>query len=592
MNSNKLSNSVAVLLRHVSKRQKWQMLGLLVLQISAALSEVVSLGAVLPFLAALSNADHLLTDARFALFFKNLGIYTEPQLIVAMAVTFSASLGAANALRLLTTWCQMRLTASIGSHLAATIFKITLHQPYSYHVGTNSSQLISEITHDLNSTVGAIQLFFLLFTNGLTTFAIVAALAFIDAKIAFAVLFIVGGSYAAILQLSRRRLAHNSRIVTENNNQIIKTLQEGIGGIRDIILDRSQAYFVKNFSRADLFVRNAQTETSFLRQFPRYVLETIGVLALCATASVLAWEGKRLDSILPLLGALTLAATRLLPAMQQVFASASGIQGIDASVKRTVSALERPICDFSSPETLAISVKSEIKLVNVWLNYDGASKSQNWVLKGIDLSIPAKSTVAFIGATGSGKSSAADILLGLLAPQRGELIVDGRPITGAGINAWRESIAHVPQSIYLSDNSFAENIAFGIDFSKIDFARVKECADSAHISQFIESLPNSYMERVGERGIRLSGGQRQRIGIARALYKRASVIVFDEATSALDVATEKEVMKAIEELGSRMTVILIAHRLSTIKHAQNIYQFKDGTAERLFALPIDNSESL
>ena len=285
-----------------------------------------------------------------------------------------------------------------------------------------------------------------------------------------------------------------------------------------------------------------------------------------------------ITSALPLLGMLALGAQRLLPLMQQIYGNWSVVAGSHAALNDVVNLLNQPFpSNHYKEESKPINIENSFSLQNIQFRYNDDTP---WVLDNISLEIKKGSRIGLIGATGSGKSTTLDLIMGLLEPSKGSLVVDNRIIDDSLIRSWRRTVAHVPQSIFLADSSIAENIAFGVLPDQIDMDRVKKAASKAMISDFIESRKNNYNEIVGERGVRLSGGQRQRIGIARALYKKANIIIFDEATSALDNETEEIVMETIRNLGNDLTLIIVAHRLTTLKDCTKIIELQNGKISR------------
>jgi ABC-type multidrug transport system fused ATPase/permease subunit len=404
--------------------------------------------------------------------------------------------------------------------------------------------------------------------------SIILALIAIDPMVATVSAVGFGSSYAFITWLSRQRLHLNSQRITYEQTQVIKALQEGLGGIRDVLLDSTQPFYCDIYRQADYSLRRSQGNNIFIAQNPRFIMEALGMVLIATLAYLLSHQFGGIATTLPLLGALALGAQRLLPALQQSYSSWASIAGNHASLTDTIELLDQPLpVEIMQPSPAPLLIKNAMRLNAVRFRYNGDGP---WVLNDINLTISKGARVGFVGSTGSGKSTTLDLLMGLLAPTEGELLVDDQPISGIRVGAWQRSIAHVPQSIYLADTTLAENIALGVPPDSIDLDRVQRAAHQAQIEDFIESSPEGYQTRVGERGIRLSGGQCQRIGIARALYKQANVLVFDEATSALDNNTEQSVMDAIEGLNRDLTILLIAHRLSTVRRCDTIIELEHG----------------
>jgi len=362
--------------------------------------------------------------------------------------------------------------------------------------------------------------------------------------------------------------------VSKEQNKVIKALQEGLGGIRDILIDGTQAIYCKLYRDADLPLRRANSKIQTVGSAPRYIVEAFGMVLIAGLAYFMASHLGGIASTIPILGALALGAQRMLPLFQQCYSSWSSIRGSQESLIDVLAILDRPMPNHDlSDQYQLIPFNQSITLKNLIFQY---TPDLPQVLSGINLTIPKGSVIGFIGSTGSGKSTLLDIVMGLLEPTDGHILIDGKTLSLGDARSWQRHIAHVPQSIFLSDVSIAENIAFGVSVENINMAEVIKAAQKAQIHESILGFPQAYETPVGERGVRLSGGQRQRIGIARALYKKADVLVLDEATSALDNETESAVISAIENLRNEMTILVVAHRLSTLRMCSNIIELKDG----------------
>ncbi len=471
-------------------------------------------------------------------------------------------------------WVSTRLSFASGADLGIEVYRRTLYQPFARHVARNSSEVISGISGKSDSVIyGVILPALSIVSSSILLLAILVALLSIDPAIALIAFLGFGAIYVVVILSTRRKLATNSARIASESVQVVKSLQEGLGGIRDVLLDGTQQVYCDIFRKADLTLRRAQGSNQFISTFPRFGIETLGMLLISALAYSMASDGKAASAAIPVLGALALGAQRLLPVLQQAYGSWTSIRASQSSLQDLLDLLDQPLPKSAeSSEQVSLPFQRSLKLEDVSFRY---GETMPWVLKNLSLEIRAGETVGFVGTSGSGKSTLLDIVMGLLAPTTGCVTVDGVPITEGNLRGWQLNIAHVPQAIFLSDSTIAENIAFGVPIDHIDMDRVRKAAIQAQISSDIESWPKGYSTRVGERGARLSGGQRQRIGIARALYKHADVIVFDEATSALDSATELDVMNAIESLRGRVTVLMIAHRLSTLKGCEKIVIMND-----------------
>jgi len=388
-----------------------------------------------------------------------------------------------------------------------------------------------------------------------------------------------GSIYVVVVLVACSRLVRHSECINQEQNQVLKALQEGLGGIRDVLIDGSQATYCNIYRKADLPLRRASANIAIISGSPRFGIEALGMMLIAVLAYSLAGSSANITNAIPVLGALALGAQRLLPVLQQAYSSWISMRGGQASLDEVLNLLDQPL-PFHADETSApIPFNHNITLNKLAFKY---TESTPWVLKpNLNFSIAKGSRVGFIGATGSGKSTLLDIIMGLLEPTEGSLAIDDISISGMNNRSWQAHISHVPQAIFLADTSIAENIAFGVPVGEIDYARVRQAAQKAQIDQTIESWSKQYDTLVGEQGVRLSGGQRQRIGIARALYKKSDVIVFDEATSALDNDTERAVMEAIENLGDELTVIIVAHRLTTLKNCTQIVELEDGKILRI-----------
>ena len=567
-----LTRLAARLWGHIGRGRRRQLYGVLALTIVASFFEVISIGAVLPFLAALATPDRVFANSHARPLIELLGFTKPGQIIFPLTLVFCAVGLAAGAIRVLLLNASLRLAFSLGADLSNEVYWRTLYQPYAVHIARNSSEVISGISSKTAEVIFYVLMPALtMLSNLLIAVAIVGVLCATIPLAALGSLVVFGVLYVILIKTLRRRLNRNSDEIARESANVIKYLQEGLGGIRDILIDGTQETFSATFRKSDAILRRAQGSNQFIAQSPRFMMESAGMVLIAAIAYGLSQSAGGTTTVIPMLAVLALGLQRLLPALQLSYQSWSTIHGAQESLRGALVLLDQPVSPASANKPDPMPLRREIKLSEVSFRY---AASAPWILRNVDIAIPKGSRIGFVGTTGSGKSTLLDILMGLLVPSEGALLIDGVPVSHHNLDAWRAHIAHVPQSIFLSDSSVLENIAFGVPLTQIDREAVREAAHRAQIGEVIESWPYGYETLVGERGVQISGGQRQRIGIARALYKKADVIVFDEATSALDSVTEDGVMASIESLSDHVTVLLVAHRVSTLKNCSQIIKLE------------------
>jgi ATP-binding cassette, subfamily B, bacterial PglK len=562
-------SSLVILWRHLTKRRQKQFSLLLVLMVIASLAEIVSIGAVLPFLGILTAPEQAYQHSLMQPVIQILELTKPEQLMLPLTILFVTTVLLAGVVRLTLLYAMTRLSFATGADLSINIYHRTLYQAYEVHVSRNSSEVINGIITKTSTVIGGVISPTLNLISSIIMFVgIMSALFVINPTIALSVSIGFGLLYWMVIRYTKTHLKNNSKIIADQSTQMIKSLQEGLGGIRDVLIDGTQQFYCRLYRNADLPLRRALGNNQFIGGSPRYLMEVIGMTLITGLAYLMTQQEGGMVVAIPVLGALALGAQRLLPALQQAYASYSQIKGSKSSFEDVLNLLDQPLPEYADqPLSKPIPFAKEIKLNNISFRY---SEDSPWVLKNISLSLKKGGRVGFMGVTGSGKSTLLDIIMGLLPATEGGLIIDNQTINSQNRRAWQAHIAHVPQNIYLSDSTIEENIAFGIEKELIDHQRVKKAAQQAQIAELIEQWKDGYQTFVGERGVRLSGGQRQRIGIARALYKQADVLIFDEATSALDSETEQAVMGAIEGLDKELTILIIAHRLTTLKGCNKI----------------------
>ena len=556
---------------HFSSRRQKQLIVMQIFAVIVSFFEMLSLGAVIPFLGVLANPQSVFDSRYLGIPISYLGITEPSQLVLPITFLFVLLTILSAGFRLIALWMLTRISQQAGADLSIKIYRNTLFQDYAVHVARNSSEVINGIIVKTNTvTKGVITPTLSLISTLIMMIGIVAVLLLVNIFVTLTAFFSFGLLYLLVMHLTRKNLSTNSARIASKSDLMVKTLQEGLEGIREVLLNSNQLFYVKLYRDADLIMRQATWRNEMIYSSPRFIMEASGIaiVALFAYFATLQFGG--INEFLPILGVFVLGAQKLLPAIQKAYASYSRIKGAAYSLEDVIDLLDQPLPKYANfSANLPVPFTQSIELKNLSFRY---SHQSPWVLKNLNFKIPKGSVVGIIGSTGCGKSTIIDLIMGLLPLTNGELTVDGVPIDNENKREWQANISCVPQDIYLSDGTIKENIAFGLPKEQINFSKVKIAAQKAQIAELIESWDDQFETMVGERGMRLSGGQRQRIGVARALYSESNVLILDEATSALDNETELAVMNSINTFNKDITVIIIAHRLTTLKKCDMILE--------------------
>lgn len=477
---------------------------------------------------------------------------------------------------------QQRLTARVWIDLSNLIHANVLAQNYEYHLNRStaklSTMLLSHIKKTSNSVVNPLlRMVGAVFSVLLLCFGVLV----IGRWSALLLILALLVSYLLISQLTTPYLRHNNKQKLRLESRTAHILLESLGSIRDIKLTASEDHFRTAFVKTGERAKSHSWSSELLPIVPRMLIEPLGITLIFAIGAVPPLlRGDRSDviAILPFLASLSVAALRLTPPLQEFFSSLTQLRGGIAVIDSTLEYLRLPtgkprLGDYGVPSAAGVFPSRTIALKDVWYSYPNSS---DWVLKGVDLTIPVGSRVAFVGATGSGKTTTAQILLALLFPSKGELCLDGIAVSDVDVPAWQACCAQVPQFINLLDASVLENVAFGKHEDEVDQAEAWAALEAAQLDEFVSELPYGLHTPIGENGLQLSGGQRQRLALARSFYRRSRFLLLDEATSALDNRTEHEIIEALEVIGRRCTTVVIAHRLSTVMRCDRIYEFEAG----------------
>ena len=544
-----------------------------------AFLDMLGVASIMPFMAVLANPELVQTNAVLNTAFtasQHAGIHTTEQFLFSLGVLVFVLLVTSLAFKALTTFVQIRFALMREYSIGKRLVEGYLHQPYSWFLNRHSADLGKTILSEVDAVVsGALTPLMNLIAQCTVALLLLILLIIVDPLLALSIGVVLGLAYGVIFAIMSGRLKRLGQARIKANQERFTAVSEAFSAAKEVKVGGLEAAYIQRFVKpAETYAKGLATVT-LIKQLPRYILEALAFGGMLLVILYLMAKSGSFTSAIPVISLYAFAGYRLMPALQQIYGAFTQLRfagpALDALYKDLTSLQPANAQhDHLSP----LPLTHAIKLNQVSYRYPNAPQP---ALNGIDLTIPAHSTLGYVGVSGSGKTTTVDVILGLLEPQEGHLSVDGLPITAANRRQWQRAIGYVPQHIYLADDSVASNIAFGVNAKDIDQKALERAAKIANLHEFvINDLPQGYATTVGERGVRLSGGQRQRIGIARALYHNPQVLILDEATSALDNLTEQAVMDAVNNLGHNITIILIAHRLSTVRQCDQIYLLDRG----------------
>lgn len=561
----------------LNPREQRQALLLAGMMLIMGVLEMVGVASIFPLIAVLSDPEIVQRNAHLRAVYEGMGFESTNSFLIFLSGVMFVVVAARTGFSALTQYAMLHYAQMRSHTLSVRLLATYLGRPYPWFLNRHSADMGKTVLSEVEQVIkGSLLPALELVSKSIVAVCIIAVILIAAPMVALSLILVIGVAYGAIYVTIRKFILRIGQERLAANRQRYQIAQEVLGGVKEVKIGGHEQGYLKRFEKASLVQARRTSVAQVVRQIPRYVLELLAVGAMLATIMTLLIRADgQLSLALPTIGLYGFAAMRLLPVLQGLYQAIVGLRFGEAAL---INLHEDLFEDVKGPDfrplPAPLKLREEITLQNVEFSYPKAARP---ALHNVSLTIPAYSTVGFVGATGAGKSTIIDIMLGLLEPQKGVLKVDGTVIDHTNVRAWQRSVGYVPQQIFLADESLAANIAFGLRTDKIDMQAVERAARMANLHDFIaRELPNGYHTAVGERGVRLSGGQRQRVGIARALYHDPDVLVLDEATSALDNVTERAVMEAVGNLAMKKTVILIAHRLSTVQKCDCIFMLEKG----------------
>ena len=565
-----------------NQRKRFYMLQILVILMT--IIEIFGVAAIIPFMALVGDMSQLQQDTFIGQVYQSSGIASESKFVFMFGICVLCILFISTIVSMFTIWKLSMFVHYFGTEIADRLYTHYLRQGWLFHASGSSAQLTKKIATETLRVTGGI-LVPLIYVNSKVILAILMSLSIFiyDPIVAITGISIFGITYYIIFKIVKARLSLYGQAISEVNEQRFRLMNEGFGGIKDVLLLGRDKNFIERFNETGNILAHSNGTSTALIQTPRYFLELIAFGSMISMILFLITNHNgNLGIILPILSVYAIGAIKLLPAFQQIYSSTgiiraniAAFESIQQDLKDSLQFQEEKLTQLKIEQSRFFP-KLHISLENISFTYPNKKEK---TLDKVNILIQANTVIGIVGPSGSGKSTLIDILLSLIDPDEGQLKIDEKLVSNHNRRSWQNTIGFVAQNIFLSEGSIAENVAFGLPQDEIDIEQVTKVIELAHLAEFTESLKDGIHTKVGERGIQLSGGQRQRIGIARALYNKAEVLVFDEATSSLDGITEKMIMEAIHDFSGKKTIILIAHRLKTVQKCDQIFFINNGRVD-------------
>ena len=573
----------------LSKQQKIRVVIIAIMMVIGAFLETLGVGLILPLVSAITTPDIIMTNKYAKLVCEIFDLHaTRTFMIVVIAALIFVYIFK-NVYLFVEYYVQYRFICNNRFAVQCRLMETYLHRPYEFFLNAESGEIVRVVTGDTSSTFNLLSTVLAFFTEAIVSAALIVVIIVTDPVMAILIASVLGGTMLLISRLVKPILRKAGLKFQKNSAKMNQWLLQSISGIKEVKVTGKEGFFLTQFSKYGRKAIDSEKKNMVLGQVPRLSIEALSISAMLAVIAILMWRGREIDTMLPQLSAFAMAAVRLMPSVNRMTASLNQISYYEPALDKMLEHLsvaqrwQNTKDDIQGSDSVcpeeqrdSLSLKKEIALKDISFSYPGA---EHPVLEHANMLVPIGMSVGIVGASGAGKTTAVDIMLGLLKPQEGQVLADGVDIQTA-YHAWLSHIGYIPQMIFMLDDTIRGNVAFGIDSQEVDELAVWKALEEAQLAEFVRSLPEGLDTQIGERGIRLSGGQRQRIGIARALYTDPELLIFDEATSALDNETESAIMESINALHGKKTMIIIAHRLTTIEGCDMVYRVENGKIER------------